>query len=215
MPSTTASSSHTQAGTLFIVSAPSGAGKTSLVHALVQGSHDIKVSISYTTRPIRPGEIDGINYHFVSREVFVQRLQKGDFLESAEVFGNLYGTSQDWVKEQLAQGLDIILEIDWQGAQQVRRLMPTAVSIFILPPSRKTLLERLRGRKQDDESIINKRYAEAVSEMSHYAESDYLVINDEFQKALDDLKAIVRGQSLRQTRQQQLHQQLISELLAQ
>jgi guanylate kinase len=201
-------------GTLFIVSAPSGAGKTSLVNALIQSSHGIKVSISYTTRPIRPGEIDGINYHFVTREAFIKRIQEGDFLESAEVFGNFYGTSQAWVEEQLAKGIDIILEIDWQGAQQVRRLVPAAVSIFILPPSRKTLLERLRGRKQDDESIISKRYAEAVSEMSHYPESDYLVINDDFQQALDDLKAIVRSQGLRQPRQSLAHQKMISELLA-
>lgn len=212
--SSTKTSSHIQPGTLFIVSAPSGAGKTSLVNALIQSSRGIKVSISYTTRPIRPGEIDGINYHFVSREAFDQRLQQGDFLESAEVFGNFYGTSQAWVQEQLASGVDIILEIDWQGAQQVRRLLPAAVSIFILPPSRSTLLERLQGRKQDDEAIIAKRYAEAVSEMSHYAESDYLVINDDFQKALDDLKAIVRSQSLRQTRQQQVHQNLINDLLS-
>lgn len=205
--------SHT--GTLFIVSAPSGAGKTSLVNALIKDSEGIKVSVSCTTRPIRPGEIDGVNYHFITRDAFIARTQSGDFLESAEVFGNFYGTSQAWVKNQLASGTDIILEIDWQGAQQVRRLVPGAVSIFILPPSRKTLLERLRGRGQDDEGIIAKRYAEAVNEMSHYPESDYLVINDNFEHALDDLKSIVRSQRLRQVRQDRVHQQLISDLLTQ
>ena len=197
-------------GTLFIISAPSGAGKTSLVKALLDSTPDIKVSVSYTTRAMRPGEVNGVNYHFVTRDAFIERMEQGDFLESAEVFGNFYGTSQDWVKKQLASGGDIILEIDWQGAQQVRKLMPAAVSIFILPPSRKTLLERLRGRGQDNEEVIAKRYAEAVNEMSHYAESDYLVINDDFQKALQDLKAIVHSQRLRQDRQDQVHQKLIT-----
>jgi len=201
-------------GTLFIISAPSGAGKTSLVKALLDSTPEIKVSVSYTTRAMRPGEVNGVNYHFVTRDAFIERMEQGDFLESAEVFGNFYGTSQDWVKKQLASGGDIILEIDWQGAQQVRKLMPAAVSIFILPPSRKTLLERLRGRGQDNEEVIAKRYAEAVNEMSHYAESDYLVINDDFQKALQDLKAIVHSQRLRQDRQDQVHQKLITELLS-
>jgi len=201
-------------GTLFIVSAPSGAGKTSLVNALLDSTPDIKVSVSYTTRAIRPGETDGVNYHFVTREVFIERIQQGDFLESAEVFGNYYGTSQRWVKEQLASGDDIILEIDWQGAQQVRKLMPGVVSIFILPPSRKTLLERLRTRGQDDETIIAKRYAEAANEMSHYSESDFIVINDDFQQALGDLQAIVRSQRLRQERQNRIRQQLITDLLS-
>lgn len=201
-------------GTLFIISAPSGAGKTSLVKALLESTPDIKVSVSYTTRAMRPGETDGINYHFVTREDFIKRMEQGDFLESAEVFGNYYGTSQRWVEEQLASGRDIILEIDWQGAQQVRKLMPAAVSIFILPPSRKTLLERLHTRGQDDEAIIAKRYAEAVNEMSHYAESDYLIINDDFGKALQDLKCIINSQRLRQLRQDQVHQKLITELLS-
>jgi guanylate kinase len=210
----TDNSTQSHTGTLFIVSAPSGAGKTSLVNALIADCKDIKVSVSYTTRPIRPGEINGVNYHFITRDAFVERTQKGDFMESAEVFGNFYGTSQAWVKQELTSGFDIILEIDWQGAQQVRKLMPAAVSIFILPPSRKTLLERLRGRGQDDETIIAKRYAEAVNEMSHYSESDYLVINDTFEDALADLKAIVCSQRLRQLRQDRVHQQLIGELLA-
>jgi len=201
-------------GTLFIISAPSGAGKTSLVKALLESTPDIKVSVSYTTRAMRPGEVNGVNYHFVTREAFIERMEQGDFLESAEVFGNYYGTSQDWVKKQLATGGDIILEIDWQGAQQVRKLMPAAVSIFILPPSRKTLLERLRGRGQDNEEVIAKRYAEAVNEMSHYSESDFIVINDDFQKALQDLKAIIQSQHLRQIRQDQVHQKLITELLS-
>jgi len=204
--------SHT--GTLFIISAPSGAGKTSLVKALLEKIKHIKVSVSYTTRTIRPGEVNGVNYHFVTHEAFISRIQQGDFLEHAEVFGNYYGTSQAWVEEQLASGDDIILEIDWQGAQQVRRLMSSVVSIFILPPSRKTLLERLRGRGQDNEEVIAKRYGEAVNEMSHYAESDYIVINDDFQQALDDLKAIVHSQRLRQQRQDQIHQRLIADLLS-
>lgn len=201
-------------GNLFVISAPSGAGKTSLVNALVEGSPEVCVSVSYTTRLIRPGEIDGVNYHFVSREVFVDMIERGDFLEHAEVFGNLYGTSQSWVESQLEQGGDIILEIDWQGAQQVRRLMPASVSVFILPPSREVLIQRLRNRGQDSEEIIARRTDEAITEMAHYAESDYLIINDKFQQALADLKAIVHGQRLRQDRQNVLHQSLISSLLS-
>lgn len=197
-----------------MVSAPSGAGKTSLVKALVERSPEVRVSVSYTTRLIRPGEIDGVNYHFVSREVFVDMIERGDFLEHAEVFGNLYGTSQSWVESQLERGGDIILEIDWQGAQQVRRLMPASVSIFILPPSREILIQRLRNRGQDSEEIIARRTDEAITEMAHYAESDYLIINDQFQQALADLQAIVHGQRLRQDRQNALHQSLISSLLS-
>jgi len=201
-------------GSLFVISAPSGAGKTSLVKALVETLSGVRVSISYTTRPIRPGEVDGINYHFVSREVFVDMIERGDFLEHAEVFGNLYGTSQSWVEGQLEQGGDIILEIDWQGAQQVRRLMPASVGVFILPPSREILIQRLRNRGQDSEEIIVRRTAEAISEMAHYAESDYLIINDQFQQALMDLQAIVLSQRLRQDRQDVLHQSLIRSLLS-
>lgn len=204
----------THKGSLFVISAPSGAGKTSLVKALVETAAAVRVSVSYTTRPIRPGEIDGVNYHFVSRKVFVDMIERGDFLEHAEVFGNLYGTSQSWVENQLEQGGDIVLEIDWQGAQQVRRLMPASVSVFILPPSREVLIQRLRHRGQDSEEIIARRTAEAITEMTHYAESDYLIINDVFQQALEDLQAILHGQRLRQNRQNVLHQSLINSLLS-
>jgi guanylate kinase len=201
-------------GTLYTISAPSGAGKTTLVKALVESTNDICVSVSHTTRTIRPGEADGVNYHFVSRAKFDSMLQAAAFLEHADVFGNLYGTSQQWVENALAAGKDVILEIDWQGAQQVRRLLPDTVGIFILPPSRETLRGRLTGRGQDDQAVIEARLAEAKKEMSHYAESQYLVINDAFQQALTDLQAIVRAERLRLVRQQQRQQKLLTELLS-
>ncbi|OCX95032.1 MAG: guanylate kinase [Pseudomonas sp. CO183] len=201
-------------GTLYIVSAPSGAGKTSLVKALVDAQPQVRVSVSHTTRAMRPGEVDGVNYHFVSREDFVTRLERNEFLEHAEVFGNLYGTSQRWLEDTLAEGFDLILEIDWQGAQQVRRLMPQAKSIFILPPTQEALRQRLNNRGQDSDEIIEKRMREAVSEMSHYVEYDYLVINDDFAHALIDLQSIFRANQLIQTTQQQRHARLLGELLA-
>ncbi|MCW8195640.1 guanylate kinase [Proteobacteria bacterium 005FR1] len=201
-------------GILYTVSAPSGAGKTSLVNALVESTPHLRVSISHTTRKIRPGETDGVNYHFVSRDEFDGMLQRTAFLEHADVFGNLYGTSKEWVESALASGEDVILEIDWQGAQQVRRLMPETVSIFILPPSRETLRRRLTGRGQDDPAVIEKRLAEARKEMSHYPECQYLVINDMFEEALADLKAIVRAERSRLDRQQQRQQTLLQELLS-
>ncbi|AGA88290.1 guanylate kinase [Stutzerimonas stutzeri] len=201
-------------GTLYIVSAPSGAGKTSLVKALVDAQPQVRVSVSHTTRAMRPGEVDGVNYHFVSREDFVTRLERNEFLEHAEVFGNLYGTSQRWLEDTLAEGFDLILEIDWQGAQQVRRLMPKAKSIFILPPTQEALRQRLNNRGQDSDEIIEKRMREAVSEMSHYVEYDYLVINDDFAHALIDLQSIFRANQLIQTTQQQRHARLLGELLA-
>ncbi|MEN0107761.1 MAG: guanylate kinase [Pseudomonas sp.] len=201
-------------GTLYIVSAPSGAGKTSLVKALIDAEPQIRVSVSHTTRVMRPGESDGVNYHFVSRAGFLQMLEHNDFLEHAEVFGNLYGTSQSALEKTLAEGFDLILEIDWQGAQQVRRLLPDARSIFILPPSQEALRQRLNNRGQDSEEIIETRMREAVSEMSHYVEYDHLVINDDFAVALDDLKAIFRANNLRQEVQQQRHSALLTELLA-
>ncbi|MCF0016766.1 guanylate kinase [Pseudomonas stutzeri] len=201
-------------GTLYIVSAPSGAGKTSLVKALVDAQPQVRVSVSHTTRAMRPGEVDGVNYHFVSREEFLARLERNEFLEHAEVFGNLYGTSQRWLEQTLAEGYDLILEIDWQGAQQVRRLMPQAKSIFILPPTQEALRQRLNNRGQDSDEIIEKRMREAVSEMSHYVEYDYLVINDDFAHALIDLQSIFRANQLRQQAQQQRHARLLSELLA-
>ncbi|GAC1031721.1 guanylate kinase [Pseudomonas sp. No.21] len=200
-------------GTLYIVSAPSGAGKTSLVKALIDAEPQVRVSVSHTTRGMRPGEVDGINYHFVGREQFVQMLEHGDFLEHAEVFGNLYGTSQRWLQKTLAEGFDLILEIDWQGAQQVRHLMPQAKSVFILPPSQEALRQRLDNRGQDSAEIIERRMREAVSEMSHYVEYDYLVINDDFDVALEDLKAIFRANRLQQAHQQLAHGALLAQLL--
>ena len=201
-------------GTLYIVSAPSGAGKTSLVKALIDLEPQIRVSVSHTTRAMRPGEVDGENYHFVSREAFVKMIEHGDFLERAEVFGNLYGTSQSYLQQTLDEGHDLILEIDWQGAEQVRKLMPQARSIFILPPSQQALRERLNNRGQDSEEIIDGRMREAVSEMSHYVDYDYLIINDDFALALEDLKAIFHASRLQQKRQQQRFGKLLAELLA-
>ncbi len=201
-------------GTLYIVSAPSGAGKTSLVKALLDAQPQVRVSVSHTTRPMRPGEVDGANYHFVSREEFLERLQHDEFLEHAEVFGNLYGTSQRWVEQTLGEGYDLILEIDWQGAQQVRRLMPQAKSIFILPPTQEALRQRLTNRGQDSDEVIDKRMREAVSEMMHYVEYDYLVINDDFAHALIDLQAIFRANQLLQSAQQKRFEGLLKQLLA-
>lgn len=205
MPATT--------GTLYIISAPSGAGKTSLVKALIDAQPQVRVSVSHTTRAMRPGEVDGVNYHFVSREEFLERLAQDEFLEHAEVFGNLYGTSQRWLEQTLAEGFDLILEIDWQGAQQVRKLMPQAKSIFILPPTQEALRQRLNNRGQDSEEIIERRMREAVSEMSHYVEYDYVVINDQFSHALEDLKAIFRARQLHQGSQQKRHAELLERLL--
>lgn len=210
----TMSESSPNQGTLYTISAPSGAGKTSLVKALVESSPDIWVSVSHTTRTIRPGEVDGVNYHFVSRVQFDEMLQANAFLEHADVFGNLYGTSQEWVEGALNSGKDVILEIDWQGAQQVRRLLPDTVGIFILPPSRETLRGRLTGRGQDDAAVIEARLAEATEEMSHYAESQYLVVNDDFDEALGDLQAIIRAERLRLEKQQQRQQKLLTDLLS-
>ena len=201
-------------GKLYIVSAPSGAGKTSLVKALLDAQPQVRVSVSHTTRPMRPGEVDGVNYHFVSREEFLARHKHNEFLEHAEVFGNLYGTSQHWVEQTLDEGYDLILEIDWQGAQQVRRLMPQAKSIFILPPTQEALRQRLTNRGQDSDEVIDKRMREAVSEMTHYVEYDYLVINDDFAHALIDLQAIFRANQLVQGSQQQRFSGLLQELLA-
>ena len=202
------------AGTLYIVSAPSGAGKTTLVKALIDQIETLRVSVSHTTRPMRPGEVDGINYHFTTREQFLRQVGEGDFLEHAEVFGNLYGTSQSAVERTLAEGHDLILEIDWQGAQQVRRALPQARSIFILPPSREALNERLNNRGQDADEVIASRMAQAVAEMSHYVEYDYIVINDDFQTALDDMKSILRSNRMTLARQQVTHRDLLNALLS-
>jgi guanylate kinase len=200
-------------GILYTVSAPSGAGKTSLVNALVANSPTLRVSVSHTTRPMRPGEEDGVNYHFVSEQAFAAILERAEFLEHARVFGNLYGTSQVWVQEQLAMGIDVILEIDWQGARQVKRLQPDSCSIFILPPSRVALRERLTGRGQDDAAVIAARNAAAVEEMSHYIESDFLVVNRDFDTALSELRAIIISQRLRTDLQQRTLAGLLADLL--
>jgi guanylate kinase len=200
-------------GTLYTVSAPSGAGKTTLVDALVQNCPGLRVSVSHTTRAMRPGESDGVNYHFVDEAAFLAMLERTEFLEHARVFGNLYGTSQLWVEEQLAAGTDVILEIDWQGAQQVRHLLPDTRAIFILPPSRQTLEQRLNSRGQDDPAIIAARMAEAVEEMSHFVESDYLVVNRDFDRALAELQAIVTCQRLSTARQREALTDLLQELL--
>jgi len=204
----------TATGTLFTISAPSGAGKTSLVEALVARVPALTVSVSHTTRPQRRGEVDGVNYHFVEPAAFQAMLGEGAFLEHAEVFGNCYGTSQAWVQERLSAGTDVILEIDWQGAQQVKRLMPETCSIFILPPSRETLHERLTARGQDDPDTIARRMDQAVAEMSHYVEYDYLVFNDDFERALDELAAIVVSCRLRTRAQGERHADTLARLLA-
>jgi guanylate kinase len=199
-------------GTLFILSAPSGAGKTSLLKALREQDDQLQVSISHTTRPMRPGEEDGVHYHFVDHARFLHMVEAGEFLEHAEVFGNYYGTAEAAVRAQLEQG-DLVLEIDWQGARQVRKRFPEAVSIFILPPSPQDLRERLNARGQDSEEVIQGRMREAVSEMSHYAEFDYLVINDIFDAALSELDCILRSQRLRTLYQVGEHAERLRSLL--
>jgi guanylate kinase len=201
-------------GTLFIVSAPSGAGKTSLLARLLEQTETLCLSISHTTRPIRPGEVDGVNYHFTDRTRFIRMVEQGRFLEHAEVFGNFYGTSADWVTTTLRSGKDVILEIDWQGAQQIRRLVPETVSIFILPPSLPVLAERLRGRGQDGEDVIARRLAGARDEISHYGEYDYLVVNDDFDRALADMAAIFRAERQRTERQMTGRVDLLTDLLS-
>jgi guanylate kinase len=186
---------------LFIVSAPSGGGKTSLLRELVPSDERLVMSVSHATRPMRPGEADGVHYHFVGIERFQQLVGEGAFLEHAKVFDNYYGTAEASVRGQLERGRDVVLEIDWQGARQVRRRFPDAVSIFILPPGIDVLRERLSGRAQDSVEVVERRMADARSEISHYPEYDYLVINDDFAAALSDLRAIVGAERLRATRQ--------------
>jgi guanylate kinase len=199
-------------GNLFIVAAPSGAGKTSLVKELLAADAGIQLSISYTTRAPRPGEVDGQHYHFVSRESFEEMLERGDFLESAEVYGNFYGTSQPWIEASRKTGKDILLEIDWQGAAQVRKLIPEAIGIFILPPSVEALRQRLTGRGQDSGEVIQRRVAAAREDISHVGEFDYVIINDDFNTALQDLLAAVRAQRLKAAVQLDRHGDLIASL---
>jgi guanylate kinase len=201
-------------GTLYVVSAPSGAGKTSLVRALLDSmGDDLVLSVSHTTRTPRTGEVDGRDYHFVNSETFRRMIDEGAFLEHARVFDNCYGTARQGIEAQLAQDRDVILEIDWQGARQVRQTLPESVGIFILPPSREALRERLCARGQDDEAVIARRMQDAVNEMSHYGEYDYLVINEIFSTARDELAAIIRCRRLRLTGQTQRYAGLLDSLL--
>ena len=200
-------------GTLFIVSSPSGGGKTSLVKSLLQAEPDVRLSISHTTRPPRAGEADGRDYHFVPLETFQRMLEAGEFLESAEIYGNRYGTSQKWIEGERAAGRDVLLEIDWQGAQQVRRLMPGTVSIFVLPPSPEVLEARLRGRGQDSAEVIARRLAAARDEIGHAPEYDYVIINEDFSRAALDLRSIVRAERLKTASQLARHSSLINRMM--
>ena len=201
-------------GTLYVISAPSGAGKTSLVQELLARHGDIAVSVSHTTREKRDVERDGVNYHFIGKEEFEGMMGNGDFLEHANVFGNYYGTSRQHIQEQLLLDKDVILEIDWQGARQIRNLESDCKTIFVLPPSVEALRHRLESRDEDSDDIINTRMKEAASEMSHYAEFDYIVINDEFEKAVEQLSAIFDCNRLLKEGQQQRHTQLLASLLS-
>ncbi len=206
-------SETTMAAQLYILSAPSGAGKTSMVREACSRLENLVVSVSHTTRPMRPKDRDGVDYHFVENEAFHQMIADADFLEHAEVFGNYYGTSHKTVEATLNSGNDVLLEIDWQGADQVRRLIPEACSIFIMPPSREILEERLRGRASDSEEVIQRRIAEAVSDMQHFSNYDYLVINDDFDKAVEELCAIVIANRVKVSRQTEQRSDLLSALL--
>lgn len=207
-------------GNLFILSAPSGAGKSSLISALLSDENknkihrNMQVSVSHTTRAPRPGEINGEHYHFISVENFQQLIGKNAFYECAQVFDNYYGTAEAAIDKQLAQGIDVFLDIDWQGAQQVRQRKPDVTTIFITPPSRDELEKRLRNRGQDSDEIIASRMAQAQSECSHYHEFDYIIINDDFSQALTDLNAIVTSQALKITPQAEKYQSLFTQLLA-
>jgi len=201
-------------GTLYIVSAPSGAGKTSLVAALLEQADGVEVSVSHTTRRARAGEVDGEHYHFVSAETFLGMIEDGELLEHAKVFDNFYGTARASVENRLAQGVDVILEIDWQGARQVRAAVPDAHSIFILPPSRDELERRLRGRGQDDEDVIQRRLRDAETDCAHYREYDYTVVNADFDTAVRDLASIFRANRLRTVEQENRSASTIRNLLA-
>ena len=200
-------------GQLLIVSAPSGAGKTSLIKALMEQDQRVEGSVSHTTRPQRPGEVEGVNYFFISTETFQEMREAGAFFESAEVFGHFYGTSLTQLEARLSDGADVILEIDWQGAQQVRQLLPDSAWLFILPPSLEALKSRLQARGQDADDTIEIRMRAARDEMSHWDEADYLIINDQFNSALEALQALVRSLRLRTGQQQSALQDLIEDLL--
>lgn len=200
-------------GTLYIIAAPSGGGKSSLVKALLESTPNLQVSVSYTTRPMRPREQQGVDYHFVDQARFDTLRDSGVFLEHAEVFGHCYGTSRAWVTERLLQGIDVILEIDWQGKRQIAQSFPEAVSIFVLPPSRAVLEQRLRARGQDDDEVIARRMQAATNEISHWNEFDYLVLNNDFQTAVADMQAIFRARRLRREPQGARLRRLLAELL--
>ncbi|ENX12872.1 MULTISPECIES: guanylate kinase [Acinetobacter] len=200
-------------GLLFVVSAASGTGKTSLVKALLERVNNLHVSVSHTTRGQRPGELDGVHYHFSNKDDFLNLVNEGGFIEYAEVFGNYYGTAQATVKEQLAKGHDVLLEIDWQGAQQVRRLFPESKQIFILPPSQFDLRERLSNRGTDAVDVIEHRLSCAVEDMQQYSNFDYIIINDDFNKALHDLEAVIIANRLVLSQQANRHEKLIQKLI--
>ncbi|MFC5301730.1 guanylate kinase [Azospira restricta] len=200
-------------GHLYIVAAPSGAGKTTLVRMLLENDPGIRLSISYTTRPPRPGEADGREYNFVDMETFRDMVARGDFLEWAEVHGNCYGTSRPWIAAEMAAGRDVLLEIDWQGAQQVRRQFPEAIGVFVLPPSLAVLRQRLTGRGTDSNEVIARRLAAAQDEMRHVTEFEYVIINDKLEQALADLLAVVRASRLRLDSQHARHSRLFADLL--
>ncbi|MCK5698203.1 MAG: guanylate kinase [Gammaproteobacteria bacterium] len=200
-------------GMLYIISAPSGAGKTSLVNALLEEMDFIEVSVSYTTRPKRSGEREGIDYHYIDHNTFQQMIIEDQFIEYAEVFGNSYGTSKERIKDKLKAGIDVILEIDWQGAQQVKKQFEQCTLVFILPPSRHELLVRLKGRGQDSHEVITSRMNESIDQLSHYKEFDFLIINDQFAHALGELKALIHAFRLRQTSNCRRHHDLIQALL--
>ena len=200
-------------GNLFVVAAPSGGGKTSIVNALLEHDPGIGLSVSYTTRPPRPGEVDGVHYHFVDEARFMALMDAGEFLEHAHVHGNWYATSAAWLQRQVASGRDVLLEIDWQGAAQVRGLIPTSVHVFILPPSLATLRERLERRGQDSSAVIARRLEAAQEEMRHCGEFDYVIINQDFVAAVADLAAVVRASRLRSAQQRARHPGLVASLL--
>ena len=200
-------------GSLFIISAPSGAGKTSLVKALVEKDSNLHASVSHTTRSPRPGEKEGSNYHFVKKSFFDKMVSQGEFLESAQVFDHFYGTSKLWVQSQLEAGTDVVLEIDWQGARQIKECMPLACAIFILPPSKNALQERLMSRGQDNPEVIKRRMDQAVNEMSHFESSDYLVLNRNFEEALNELEVIVKAQRLRTVNRSRSLGNILSDVL--
>lgn len=201
-------------GSLFVISAPSGAGKTTLVKALVKSLPNVVLSVSYTTRARRAEEQEGVDYHFISKERFIELLEKNAFLEHAQLFHHYYGTSSEWVKSALDKNMDVILEIDWQGAKQVKEQFPQAETIFILPPSRDALVERLRKRRSDSEEVIHDRMNSAKEQLMHYNEYDYLLCNDQFDEALFDLQGIVRASRLQWRRQHVELEELLKRLLS-